>query len=104
MTVKKKMKIKINPEYASLVHPQSLGEYNSVKQSIKEVGQYYPIIVNQDGIILDGHHRYKICTELGIKPDYKVRKFHDKLDEKMFVFDSNLARDILASFRRSRDS
>jgi hypothetical protein len=28
--------------------------------------QYYPIVVNPTGEILDGHHRYKICKELHI--------------------------------------
>jgi ParB-like chromosome segregation protein Spo0J len=100
MKIKKKIKIKINPEYASLVHPFSEEEYNSVKQSIEKEGQYYPIIINQDGIILDGHHRYKICTELGIEPQCFVRRFEDKLDEKMFVFDSNLRRRQLTLFQK----
>jgi ParB-like chromosome segregation protein Spo0J len=43
-------------------------EYESLKQSIMKDGLYVPIIVNQNGIILDGHHRYKACQELGIEP------------------------------------
>ena len=58
---------KINPEYASLVPELSPEEYESLKQSIKEKGLYVPIIVNQDGIVLDGHHRFKACQELGIQ-------------------------------------
>jgi ParB-like chromosome segregation protein Spo0J len=75
-------------------------EYISVKQSIIENGQYYPIIVNQDGIVLDGHHRFKICTELGTKPLFTVRKFKDVLDEKLFVIKSNLERRHLNNFQR----
>ena len=59
------LQVKINPEYASLVSELSPEEYESLKQSIKENGLHVPIIVNQNGIILDGHHRYKVCQELG---------------------------------------
>jgi ParB-like chromosome segregation protein Spo0J len=102
MTSMKELEIKINPGYANLVNPLSEEEYNSVRQSIKENGQYYPIIVNQDGIILGGHHRYKICRELGTKVDYKVLNFEDNLREKLFVFESNLQRRQLNSFQKSQ--
>ena len=101
MKTKKKIKIKINPEYASLVHPLSEEEYNSVKQSIEKEGQYYPIIVNQDGIILDGHHRYKICKELGIEPQFFIRNFKDSLEEKLFVLQGNLQRRQLNNFQKT---
>jgi ParB-like nuclease domain len=101
MTTKKKMEIKINPEFENLVHPLSEEECNSLKQSIKENGQYYPIIVNQDGIILDGHHRYKICLELGIEPQYFVQNFKDSLEEKLFVLQSNLQRRQLNNFQKT---
>jgi ParB-like nuclease domain len=77
-----KPQIRINPEYASLVPELSPEEFESLKQSIKEAnGLYVPIIVNQDGIIPDGHHRYKACQELGIEPKTIVSEFRDKLDE-----------------------
>ena len=62
-----KPQVKINPEYASLVSELSPEEYESLKQSIKDNGLHVPIIVNQNGIILDGHHRYKACQELGVE-------------------------------------
>src|SRR5215211_6089649 len=94
--------VKINPEYASLVSELSVEEYKSLKQSIKkENGLYVPIIVNQNGIILDGHHRYKACQELGIEPKTLVREFKDKLDEQLFVIDCNLIRRQLNNFQRT---
>jgi Predicted transcriptional regulators len=53
--------IKTNQEYSSLVPQLSTEEYESLKQSIKENGLWVPIVVNKDGVILDGHHRYKAC-------------------------------------------
>jgi ParB-like chromosome segregation protein Spo0J len=97
-----KPQIRINPEYASLVPELSPEEFESLKQSIKEAnGLYVPLIVNQDGIILDGHHRLKACQELGIEPRTIVREFSDKLEEQLFVIDCNLIRRQLNKFQRT---
>jgi hypothetical protein len=97
-----KPKIKVDQEYASLVPQLTAEEYESLKQSIKDYGLYVPIIVNQDGIVLDGHHRYKACQELGIKdPKTLVREFKEKLDEQLFVIDCNLKRRQLNNFQRT---
>jgi ParB-like chromosome segregation protein Spo0J len=97
-----KPQTRINREYASLVPELSPEEFESLKQSIKEAnGLYVPIIVNQDGIILDGHHRYKACQELGIEPKTIVREFGDKLEEKLSVIDCNLTRRQLNNFQRT---
>ena len=94
-------RIRINPEYASMVPKQSPEEYESLKRSIKEEnGLYVPIIVNQNGVILDGHHRYKACQELGIEPETVVKEFNNELDEQLFVVDCNLVRRQLNSFQR----
>ena len=96
------MMIKTNQEYASLVPELSTEEYESLKQSIKENGLWIPIVVNKDGFILDGHHRYKACQELGVKEPYKTvikEDFPDKLHEKMFVINCNLTRRQLNNFR-----
>jgi ParB-like chromosome segregation protein Spo0J len=95
-------RIRINPEYASMVPKQSPEEYESLKRSIKEEnGLYVPIIVNQNGIVLDGHHRYKACQELGIEPETVVKEFNNELDEQLFVIDCNLVRRQLNSFQRT---
>src|SRR5918994_4277237 len=95
-------RIRINPEYASMVPKQSPEEYESLKQSIKEEnGLYVPIIVNQNCIVLDGHHRYKACQELGIEPETVVKEFNNELDEQLFVVDCNLVRRQLNSFQRT---
>ena len=75
----------INSEYVSLVRQLSTQEYESLKRSIKENGQYLPIIVNSRNVVLDGHHRLRICRELGIKPIISVKNFEDLEHEKLFV-------------------
>ena len=94
------MNLQNNNEYQDLVPPYTEQDYQSLKQSIKERGLLVPIIVNSQGIILDGHHRYRACQELGIECDYVVNDFENELLEKLFVIDSNLKRRHLNSFQR----
>jgi ParB-like chromosome segregation protein Spo0J len=85
-------RISINGKYANLVPGLSIQEFDLLKRSIEEKGQWSPIYVNKDGIILDGHHRFKACQELGIAPITSVKEFEDEIEEKLFVIEHNLKR------------
>jgi hypothetical protein len=60
-----------------------------------------PIIVNGDGIVLDGHHRFRACSELDIEPRTEIKRFADLLDEKTFVVECNLKRRHLNEMQRA---
>jgi N6-adenosine-specific RNA methylase IME4 len=97
--------IKINEEYVSLVPPLSTSEYHSLKEDINKNGVQIPIVTNQHGDILDGHHRYKIwVVDLGrpVKemPKPTVLNFNNKLHEKIFVINVNLKRRHLNDFQQ----
>ncbi len=93
------MSLRLNPQYDNLLPKMSEQEFAELKTSIQTEGQHYPIIVNEDLEVLDGHHRFRACTELGIEPDFEVRKFEDKLLEKKFVIEANLRRRHLNNFQ-----
>ena len=93
------MSLRLNPEYEKLLPKMSDEEFAELKASIQSEGQHYPIIVNEDLEVLDGHHRFRACMELGIEPDFEVRKFDDKLVEKKFVIEANLRRRHLNNFQ-----
>ncbi len=93
------MSLRLNPEYSRLLPKMSEEEFAELKASIKAEGQHYPIVVNEDLEVLDGHHRYRACIELGIEPDFEVRRFEDKLLEKKFVIEVNLRRRHLNNFQ-----
>ncbi len=96
------MNININPEYAKLVHPLSQYEYQSLKDSIRESnGNIVAIIVNQENVILDGHHRYRACNELKLEPKIEVKAFNSKSEEKRFVYEINLKRRHLTDFQKA---
>jgi len=50
-----------------LLPPLSEEEYAALKEDIAKRGVLVPVEYDEDGNILDGHHRVKICEELGIK-------------------------------------
>jgi ParB-like chromosome segregation protein Spo0J len=93
------MSLRLNPVYEKLLPQMSEEEFAELKASIKSEGQHYAIIVNEDLEVLDGHHRYRACMELGVEPDFEVRKFDDKLLEKKFVIEANLRRRHLNNFQ-----
>jgi ParB-like chromosome segregation protein Spo0J len=95
------MILSVSSEYDKLVPPLSSEEYHSLKESIKENGMWIPILCNSDGVILDGHHRFRICIELDITPKFAVREFDNKLLEKKFVIECNLKRRQLNDFQKS---
>ena len=95
------MILTVNSEYDKLVPKLFSEEYTSLKDSIRENGLWMPIIVNNDGEILDGHHRFRACVELEISPKHAIREFENKLLEKKFVIECNLKRRQLNDFQKS---
>src|SRR5215208_7682695 len=89
-------------KYADKVFPLSSNDYEQLKQSIAEHGMYVPITINPSGDVLDGHHRLKVCQELGIKPALDVKDFAgNKLQEELFVYEINRARRQLTPFQNA---
>ena len=93
----KTSRIKINEDYVKLVPEISKSDYQSLKTSIKEDGLFSNIL-NQHGVILDGHHRYRANQELGIEPRTMEREFEDCF-EKQFVIEVNIKRRQLNEFQ-----
>lgn len=94
------MKLQIKPEYLDLVPRLDKDQTKSLKNSMNEDGQQIKIIVNPEGIILDGYTRFSICTELGLEPKYVIKKFPSLKKEKEFVVSANLNRRQLTLFER----
>lgn len=95
------MNVKINPEYSKMLRPLTELKYSSIKEDIKLNGQWDPIKINQEGEILDGHHRFRICQELNIEPKTEVMSFSSKSAEKIFVKNSNRLRRQLNDFEEA---
>ena len=52
--------------YALMLPPLTEDEYRALKADIEEHGIVYPIVIDEEDKVLDGVHRLRIATELGI--------------------------------------
>ncbi|MBA7543992.1 hypothetical protein ES705_36337 [subsurface metagenome] len=68
-------------------------QFAALKEDIKERGVLTPIDIDEDGNLLDGHHRYRACLELGIT-EYPVtiRPGLSEENKRMFARKSNMMR------------
>ena len=86
-------KIVIDEEFKDFVFPHTALEREQLKNSLLKEGCRDEIIL-WDGIIIDGHMRYAICTELGIS--FRVIDKKDMLptreDVKQWIILNQLAR------------
>ena len=57
---------RMRPSQYQLLPALTPNEYDSLKADILERGVQVPVEYDEDGNILDGHHRVQICTLLGI--------------------------------------
>ncbi len=94
--------MRVNPEYERLIPRPSADEYGALKESIQQSGIREPVSVNKDGIILDGHTRFKIWKELGKTEDPPSKKlsFDSPEDEQLYVVAANLERRHLNDFQK----
>lgn len=58
--------------------PLSREEYEALETSIREHGIQVPVVVDENRVVIDGHHRQKIAQELGIECPKRV--VFDKTD------------------------
>ena len=93
--------ITILEKYREMVPPLGEKEKEALKSDIQKNGLHYPGIINKDGVLLDGHHRYDACKELGLEFPCTTKYFNDDLDEAEFVISINLLRRHLNTYQRT---
>lgn len=76
----------------------SADDFAALVQDVKANGQREPIML-LDGMVLDGWHRYRACTEAGIKP--QTFTFPQDKDPVAFVLSHNLHRRHLTPSQRA---
>ncbi|MGI6175208.1 MAG: ParB N-terminal domain-containing protein [Christensenellales bacterium] len=82
----------ISPAFAELLPPLSDEQYAALEADILQSGCYSPIIVNEDIVIVDGHHRHEICEKHGIPYRMAVFDFEDDLEAQRWALDTQKAR------------
>lgn len=84
-------------ELAVLFPAMSDEEYTALKQDISVNGVRQPIAVWK-GKIIDGRHRYQICSELGLEAP--LRYLDDHADPAAFILSANINRRQLTSSQK----
>jgi ParB-like chromosome segregation protein Spo0J len=67
--------------FADLLPPLSPDERAELLENIKQNGIKYPILVDEAGNVIDGHHRLVIARELGLSPREVPIETHRGLGE-----------------------
>jgi hypothetical protein len=97
----------VDPEIQSLLPPLTADEEAGLEAKLKAEGCREPLSVGaytglDKPILIDGHHRRRICSKLGI--DYKVAdamSFNSRAELIQWVIDNQLSRRNLTDERRS---
>jgi ParB-like chromosome segregation protein Spo0J len=85
------IELKINPSFRDLIPPLADHERDGLEEDIKHFGCYTPIIT-WNGFIIDGHHRYEICTRHKLSFKTEEREFEDEKAVMIWMIDNQMGR------------
>jgi predicted DNA-binding protein (MmcQ/YjbR family) len=94
------MRIRINKEFQDLIPALSSEEFDGLKKSILSDGCLDKLIV-WHGTIIDGHNRFKICSENKVKYATQEMKFKSRDDAKIWIIKNQFSRRNLSSIARA---
>jgi len=93
--------LQIDNELKSLIPPLEKEEYSQLKSSIKKEGCRERLIL-WNGIIVDGHNRYNICSKENIEFKTTNKKFKDRNEVILWMIDNQLGRRNISKYDRTR--
>lgn len=95
------MELKIDPEFQGYCRKLTPQEYSLLEESILREGCRDPIVTWGD-IILDGHHRYKICKEHGIEFNtVEAGQVKTKTDALIWMFKNQVGKRNIGWFEKT---
>ena len=89
--------INIDEEFRSLIPPLTEAEYKILEESVLKEGCREPLTI-WNNIILDGHHRYKICTEHNIPFKTQEIELSSREEAKVWIINNQLGRRNIPDF------
>jgi len=93
--------LSIDPEFYSLIVPLKIEEFQLLEQSILDEGLRVPLdIWKGKNVLIDGHHRYKICQKYKIEIRVNEIKFADRNEVKLWIIRNQMARRNLTKYAR----
>ncbi len=67
-------------------------DVEQLRESIRARGVLMPILVDEDGVVIDGHHRAHIAAELGVECPREVRPGLTETEKRSLAYELNSAR------------
>ena len=94
--------IRIDDEFRSLIPILVLDEFNLLQSSILSEGCRDALVVwDEESILLDGHNRYEICQEHGVKYQILRRSFSDRDAAMVWIINNQFGRRNLNLMQRA---
>ena len=87
-------------EYKTLFPNLEGDAFDELVKDIDTNGQAESIILNQDGVLIDGYQRKRACEQLGIDVKSEVVEFKGKEHELAFIMSHNLHRRHLTTIQK----
>lgn len=85
------MSIVIDPEFRILIPKLDEIEVKQLEENIVREGCINPLIIwKEENILVDGHHRYDICTKLGIEYKVEYISFPDRTAAKIWIYEHQI--------------
>lgn len=96
------IQFRIDPEFQNKIPPISEDEYKQLRENILAAGEVYEPLVVWDGVLVDGHNRWKIIQE-NPSVKYNVREMHfpDKWAAFEWMYKNQLGRRNLTDEQRT---
>jgi len=92
--------MKIDPEFQNLIDPLLPEELEQLTKNIIADGCRDPLVV-WGGVLIDGHNRFKICTENEIHYSTKSMNFKNRSQVKEWIIENQFGRRNISNFTRA---
>lgn len=93
--------IKIDAEFKRIIPPLSDEEFSQLKENILKDGCIDPIVLWDDTII-DGHNRFKICSENNVPFKTVQMEFHNRDEAINWIIRNQFGRRNISLYERAR--
>ena len=94
--------LQINEEFRDLIAPLSEHEQAGLEEELKYHGGCYLPIITWNGVIVDGHNRYEICSRWGLKIKSEEMEFENEDAVKVWIINNQLARRNISIYVRGQ--
>lgn len=95
------MNITIDKEFSELIPPLSDEEFNQLEQNCVSEG-IRDALVTWNGVLVDGHNRYRIAQKHQLEFQTKGIEFKDRDDAKLWILKNQLGRRNLLPYVRAQ--